>query len=239
MSIISKTKTSRIEVVVFDFDGVFVLDSDAVFKKEAWDIAFIDYIGRYESFLSEANSRFGSGKKGGRTDIIKFVLERLNVPNKKMPLLVQEASIRFNDHVQKRILEAGLVPGVIDMLEKLIDENVQLYINSGTATPALLQSVRGLGVQHYFRGVFGSTPEPEGGSKVENLERISNKAVGVKSSMLFVGDSMYDATAAKIFGCDFVGIATKHNRWFYDKQEFDTVPSMESFIDYFESYYIE
>jgi phosphoglycolate phosphatase-like HAD superfamily hydrolase len=222
----------NVQAVSFDFDGVFVLDSDAVFKKQAWDIALAPYRGHYEAYKKEASELYGSGRKGGRVEIIQYIFEKLGEPEEHIPALVAETVRVFDEYVQTNILNAGLVPGALEMLEQLAGRDISLYLNSGTATSALVTSAQNLGIAHFFRGILGSTPEPVGGSKVDNLTYTANQE-GVKpSSMLMVGDGGSDYNAAKEFGCRFLGVANLHNQWAEMPQDFDLVTDLRDVVNF-------
>lgn len=228
----------KAKVVVFDFDGVLVRDSDALFKKEAWDIAFSRWKGRYETFLIEANQIYGSGKSGGRLEIIQYILGKLDVSEEEIPTLTREVSEVFDKNVQSKILEANLVPGSKELLQTLKDLGIIIYINSGTTTSALCRYLSALNVEHFFSGILGSTKEPHGGSKVDNLNYIGSKEKVDSSSILFIGDSESDYQAANKFNCHFIGISNIWNHWGEESKPFPVVTNLldilklkESFID--------
>lgn len=202
----NKTGTS---VVAFDFDGVFVADSDAVFKMEAWHIVLAPYAGRYEPLLEEGRKMFGSGKSGGRAEILRHVFRGLGVAETR----IEEAARAFDTHVQARIAAAGVVPGAMEALAGLRNRGMALYLNSGTPTPALVKSASNLGIADFFREILGSTEEPVGGDKIHNLSYIMGKEGVGTEEILFVGDSASDAAAANECGCRFVGVSNRWNGW--------------------------
>ncbi len=202
-----------VKVVAFDFDGVFVFDSDAVFKREAWSMVFAEYAGRHEPFLAEAFALYGNGKSGGRVEMLQHVFEKLGESQGRISGLVARAERMFDAHVQRRIIEVGLAPGAMEMLRGLSSCGIALYINSGTATPALALSIRNLGVGPFFRGILGSTNEPVGSSKVENLRYILKRESVAPEEVLVVGDGDSDREAAQATGCSFLGVANRWNRW--------------------------
>lgn len=201
-------KSMITKVISFDFDGVFVQDSDAVFKRQAWKVALAPYEGRYELFLAEGNSLYGSGKPGGRVEILRHVYQRLGEPAHTLDARVGEAAKTFDDYVQKKIREAGVVPGARELLLTLSQHGLPLYLNSGTPTSALERSAHNLTIDHFFRGILGSTQ-----SKVDNLLFIIKQERAVPAQILVVGDGDSDVTAAREVGCPFVGIANNWNRW--------------------------
>lgn len=196
------------KVVVFDFDGVFVLDSDGIYKPEGWAHAFQSYRGRYLPLLMKGNKMFGSGKPGGRIEIMEFMFRGLGEPEAAIPDLVAKAAQVFDDHVQARIKEAGLNAGALEMLQTLKHRGLALYLNSGTQTKALETSARNLGIIDYFNGIFGSTQ-----SKLSNLIEIARREGVLPTQILVVGDGDSDYKAATEFGCPFLGYSNEWNGW--------------------------
>ncbi len=219
------------KLISFDFDGVFVRDSDAVYKKEAWGIAFRDYSG-YEPFLAEGNNLYGHGKKGGRTEIMRHIFQRLGKSEEEIPVLIESTAAVFDEYVQACILKTGLVPGAREGLEAVIKLGIPLYLNSGTATGALKRSAKNLNIEHFFAAILGSTPEPLGGSKVENLSYFAQKERAAPQEILFIGDGETDFKAAKEFGCRFVGVANIWNKWHGTMQPFHLITSLQEIEDY-------
>ncbi len=219
-------ENTKIKVASFDFDGVFVLDSDAVFKKEAYEKIFSGYQGRHGAALSEAKVLFGSGKPGGRGEVLRYVFRKLGEPENTLEMRVKKESLSFDRYVQEKIASAGLVPGSVEMLNDLSRRGVALYLNSGTATAALSESALNLGIAGFFKMILGSTPEPVGGSKAENLRFILEKEGIGPDGMLFVGDSDYDAEAARECGCRFLGVSNRWNRWKAGEKPFPLVEDL-------------
>lgn len=216
-----------IKVISFDFDGVFVLDSEAVFKKTAWEVVFAEHQGRYEFLLEEASKMFGYGKAGGRREIMRYVIERLGELGDQLDEKLNNSLKLFDDHVQKRILEAGLVGGAVEMLEALQKRGLPLYLNSGTATDALRLSARNLKISNYFNGIYGSAR-----SKVDNLLDVSERESVSPSEILVVGDGDSDEKAARETGCQFLGVANRWNLWKDGNKPFPTVEYLPDVLQY-------
>src|SRR3989344_6295175 len=215
------------KAVAFDFDGVFVRDSDAVFKIEAWDSALAPWAGRYKPMLDEGRSIFGEGKKGGRLEILEYVFEKLGEPQEKIPALVAQAAKDFDEHVQNRIAEAGFVPGALEMLQELSKLGIALYINSGTVTTALETSTKNLTIRSFFKGILGSLK-----SKADNLRDITAREGIGSSAILVVGDGDSDYQAAQEAGCRFLGVANKWNKWRSGEKNFPVVTDLRDVKDY-------
>jgi phosphoglycolate phosphatase-like HAD superfamily hydrolase len=214
------------QVAVFDFDGVFVEDSEAVFKQDGWKVSLKEYEGRYEKHLAEAHTLFGHGKSGGRVQLMQYVFAQLGVPSEKIAPLVENTVQVFDDYVQAKILEVGLVRGALEALEGLEHRGRPIYLNSGTATPALRLSAHNLGVDRFFKSILGSTPEPVGGSKVENLQHVLAVEKVKSRKVLMIGDSDSDYQAALDVGCRFLGVANRHNKWATHRKPFPMVEEL-------------
>lgn len=204
---------SLVKAIAFDFDGVFVIDSDAVYKKEAWDIALAGIPKEMrDQLIAEGNVRYGNGKPGGRVEILRFALQESGLYTDVAAALAHAAQL-FDEYVQAKIATEGVVPEALTMLEVLKNHGYALYLNSGTASAALKESASVLGIMPYIKEALGSTQEPRGGSKVDNLTYIALNESLTPSEVLMVGDSMIDVTAAKTFGCPFVGVHNHWNKW--------------------------
>jgi phosphoglycolate phosphatase-like HAD superfamily hydrolase len=217
---------SDTRVGVFDFDGVWVRNSDAVHKKEAWRDVLMPWEGRYEPHLAEVQRQYGSGKRGGRREILTSIFEKLKEPKAEDPEFVENILGVYDTHVQKRILEEGLVEGALLLLSQLKKRGLVLYLNSGTPTGALMRTARNLKIEEFFTGILGSTSEPIGGSKVENLIHISADEGAGPSEILMVGDSDPDYEAAKEVGTRFVGVGHQWNNWNKEQKPFPVITDL-------------
>lgn len=191
---------------------MFVLDSEG-FKNEAWKIILAPYGEKHEIFLTEARKVYGAGKSGGRLEIFGYIFRKLGRTEDELQSLVANAGKEFDEYVQYKIIDAGLVFGVVEMLESLSAIGIPLYVNSGTATVPLIKSVANLRIGSFFKEILGSTKEPFGGSKVENLQFVAKQENISISEILMIGDSDSDFAAAKEAGCHFLGVSNHWNKW--------------------------
>lgn len=88
-----------------------------------------------------------------------------------------------------------------DALRKL-KERYPLYINSATPDDSLRTTLSLLGIETFFRGIYGGSL-----GKVENLRLIAHREGVRPDEMIFVGDSAGDMHAAHEFGCHFLAFA--------------------------------
>lgn len=215
-----------IKIIVFDFDGVIVRGSEDI-KDEAWyyvleesNIAPGDII--VPAFL-RAKKKY-SKAKGSRFDILKDVFSSIGVAASEIPFLVQEYAKKFDDMVQKGITELGVFEEDREALGKL-SRKFSLYVNSATPEDPLQDSVKRLGLNHFFAGVFA---QPR--TKVENLKKIAQHASCESSVIVFIGDGEGDVEAAKVFCCRFVGIVNSGNGW--TQENFPIIHSVSELPDF-------
>jgi phosphoglycolate phosphatase-like HAD superfamily hydrolase len=220
----------NIKAINFDFDGVLSLNADGKHKPDAYAVVLGRYSERYKLALQEARSLYGYGKAGGRREILQHTLHVLGEAPESINSLAEIASQEFDNYVQSKILEDGLVPGALQVLEELSMHGIPLYLNSGTATSALLLSAKNLRIDRFFKGILGST-----NSKVENIHFIANEeGITDFSSILVVGDGDSDVSAAQQLGCPFIGIANVWNGWVDKEQPFTVVTHLEKIPDLLE-----
>jgi phosphoglycolate phosphatase len=224
--------TKKFPVVVFDFDGVLVEDSDEIFKNDAWTQILSPWVGQYEPHFATAKTLYGYGKPGGRKEILAHTLSGLGLTEPELFTITSRLVTEFSESVYQQIIGAGLVPGARATLQALQEAGCTMALNSGTSTADLRRAAVGLEIDHYFPHILGSTKEPQGGSKVENLTTIAAAASVTLADMVMIGDSMSDYTAAVEFGCAFVGIHNRHNQWQSKELPFlvATMDTLEAFI---------
>mgnify|MGYP001567043488 FL=1 len=201
--------------VVLDFDGVVTRHGE--FAKElAWDKLAADALEpeeqkiqeKFMAILKQKRELYGQGKaKGDRYDILRDSLKELGCSKEKLELKVILYASRYNDLVQQLVLAGGLSEGAEKALEELCTV-ASLYINSATPEDAVQQSVKTLGIDKYFKAVFG---RPR--TKQENLYVVAGLEKISAQELLFVGDGSGDEKAAQDVGCMFVGFSNAWNKW--------------------------
>ena len=178
--------------VVFDFDGTLVKSNEI--KRQT----FFDSVAEFEN-----------GK-----EIIAKILEEPGL--KTRADVFQEFAVHYaeNFDINKlvdsygRICEekVSLVPevrGATSCLRSL-SQTHQLYINSATPFASLNEIVKRRNMSGFFCGIYGS---PD--SKLKNLKQIAKKSNQPKHRMIMVGDGAADQQAAEEFGCKFIAIGLK------------------------------
>lgn len=193
-------------VIVFDFDGVIVRNSEFI-KQDAWRVVFGE--NKRISLVKELLVKYADGK-GSRYNIIHDLLKEEGVTLHIDSLIDHYASI-FNDVVKKGILSEGVILEDKEVLEDLSKFH-KLYINSATPEDVLRVTVESLGIENFFTGVYG-TPS----TKVENLNQIAKLSDLDVCDLVFVGDSNGDYNAALEVGCSFIGFSNSWNGWDHSK----------------------
>lgn len=205
------------KVVVFDFDGVIVPSEEI--KQNGYRWMFSDY-GEIvpEEAIHAAREEF-SGARGNRYDVIRSVLARTGV-TEDIETQTRIYAERFSTIVRERINALRVASEVRAMLERLSTRHA-LYINSNNPDEPLRETVESLGITHFFKDILGSSR-----SKLKNLQEIAVREGITPSEMVFIGDGEGDLSAAKQFGCEFIGIATGLNGWQDGASEFRILGSV-------------
>lgn len=213
--------------MAFDFDGVIALNGAGLHKPAAYDVVLGSYGEDYKLAQLEAETLYGSGKKGGRKEILEYVFRKMGESEEAIEAFVAKALEQFDEYVQEGILKDGLVVGVLPALKELSRRGISLYLNSGTATEALKLSARNLNIDCLFVGILGSSA-----SKVDNLLYIAEKEGADFPEILVVGDGDSDVEAARELGCSFIGVTNCWNQWVKEEKPFPLVTDLREILGY-------
>ncbi|MBI4088142.1 HAD family hydrolase [Candidatus Kaiserbacteria bacterium] len=190
--------------IVFDFDGV-IIPSEEI-KIEGYSLIFSEFGEEVpERAIEEARREFVDAK-GDRYDIIRSIFKRTGREG-DIEKAVAEYAERYGAIVKKRIMALRVEEQVRTTLGNLA-KRFPLYINSNNPDEFLRGLLRTLGVEVFFKGIYGSSH-----TKLENLQAIAREEDLKPEEIIFVGDGEGDRTAAEDFGCEFIGIATSLNGW--------------------------
>ena len=190
-----------IKVAVFDFDGVIV-DSNEL-KEDAFFAMFAHHPQISEELVRDTRAR----NVGTRFDVLRDVFVRAGMPAGDIDGLVREYALRYDDFVQRGIVERGLAAGAKEALEALAADRC-LYINSATAHQPLQTTVDRLGIRSYFKDIFGMPP-----TKEENLRGIMGREGVDPTEIVVIGDGEGDWYAAKAVGTHFIAVASGFHDW--------------------------
>ena len=204
---------SKIRVLVLDFDNCIILDEKTrtgseEIKDEAWFNVFpeIERV-ELEPVLEKIKKEIAGGK-GDRRDIALRVCNHFNISTAIFGIELR--CMAFNEFVQNGIKKIGVSERTREAISAL-SKKIPLYINSATPASAVMESIKALDFQTYFRGVYG---HPE--TKVENLRNIVELEGIAASELLFVGDQESDLVAAVKVDCQFVGMHTARNKTWHN-----------------------
>lgn len=185
-----------IKAVIFDFDGV--LAESVNIKTEAFRKLFEaegpDVVKAVTAYHLE---------HGGLSRFEKF--RHIYREILKRPLGDEEFDQlcrRFEDLVLEGVIAAPEVEGAKECLERLRDR-ARLFIVSGTPQDEIRLIVRVRGLEHYFKGIYGS---PE--TKTELVNKILETDNLLPDEVVFIGDAMTDYRAAMDTGTGFIARKT-------------------------------
>lgn len=176
---------ARFDVVVFDFDGVLVESVDV--KTEAFAALYRPYGPDIVEKVTDWHlahggvSRFEKFRHFHRA----FLGRNLDVAEE------QQLGHRFSQLVEDAVVASAWVPGARDFLESH-HSRLPLYVASGTPEDELIRIIGRRGMEHYFKGVFGSPASK--GTILRNVIAIGGYA---SDRVLMVGDALTDLQGAQ------------------------------------------
>ncbi|MBI3274148.1 MAG: HAD family hydrolase [Candidatus Colwellbacteria bacterium] len=188
------------KILVFDFDGVLV-DSNEM-KYQAW----LELFPHHQDFMRDVLSTMYYHT---RFVILRHINERVGAPEEKQKKesWIRDYAEKYNAIVGQGVSRLGCIPGVCEALE-FLSLKYRLFINSGTIEESLQESVRDLGISHFFVRVFGASR-----TKAENLARIMYQERASSHEIVMIGDGDPDYSAARHYGIFFIGVTNTWNGW--------------------------
>ncbi len=183
------------DAYIFDCDGV-ILDSNKI-KGNAFKHVL-------KEFPDQCTDKFLKYHydNGGLSRYLKFKFffeEIYKVDD--IDKCIQEYSYKFSKIVKKELIDSPLVPGILNFLKLLDENNKPCYVNSGSEQNELQEVLLKKNLINYFKLILGSP-----NSKFENNEIIFNHLNDFER-VVFFGDSRNDFVAAKNFNIDFVFVS--------------------------------
>ena len=188
---------------LFDIDGTMITTGGAGGK--AMRAAFMA--------LWENHGAFSNIEFSGRTDyaIFKQAFTQAGLYGENFP-----SDLRRFRRAYYRRLPASLVanqgvvlPGVVDLLDKLsLEKNATLAVGTGNFRAGALHKLRHYGLNHYFQaGGFGDDTEDRAELIARGI-RAANRFAGRHDSIVVIGDTVHDVTAAKANGAIAIAVTT-------------------------------
>ena len=182
-----------LSLIVFDCDGVILESVDAKTK------AFGQVA---EPLGAEARDRLllYHSLHGGVSRREKFAWLYREVFHREItPEEMEDLCARFVTYALDNVLNAPLVPGIMDVLERW-HGRVPLYVCSGTPQEELQSVLEQRGLARYFTGICGTPP-----AKAELLKGIVRKERIDPADAVMVGDAPTDSDAAEAAETLFYG----------------------------------
>jgi len=190
----------KFKTIFFDFDGVIAESVDV--KTEAFFEMYLPYGKKVAEKVKQHHIQ-----NGGMSRFEKFKFYNTNFLNKKISEEeIQILAQMFSTLVLDKVINAPLVPGVLQFLEKN-NEYCEYYLISGTPTEELNRIAQLRNLSQYFIECLGSPND-----KTFWLERILEKKQYNTNNCLFVGDATADYQAAMNCNISFALRTTNYNR---------------------------
>ncbi len=144
-------------------------------------------------------------KRGGNA------LEPLAYKKMYLDLLMDKISGRISALKEGKVdPESYLVPGARELLERLKDQGLKLYLASGTDHANVVEESGLLDVSKYFDGgVFGAQDDLKSFSKKLLIQRIISNTDVAGHQIVGFGDGYVEIEEVKLVGGIAVGVATK------------------------------
>jgi len=126
-----------------------------------------------------------------------------------LPTVDQRISGLDNGSVEPDFLR---VPHSLELLKKLQQRNIRLYLASGTDIEFVQKEARLLGVADYFDGgIFGALREHANFSKAMVIQKILTDFDLLGQQLLIIGDGYVEIENAKSVSAIAVGVASQEN----------------------------
>ena len=212
-----------IKVLVFDFDGVIVRNSEFG-KDKVWDHILPPEV---QEDVVRAKQKI-SGGRGSRFDVLRDLAGVMNVKLEEVDLWIETKSKEFDNFTRAFTLQDGILPGDKNTIE-ILSQKYPLYVNSSTPEAVLPSIAEALNIHHFFKAMYG---QQGFNSKVENLLRVSNDSKTLPEEILFIGDQDTDFKASEVFGCRFVGVMNDYNKWQTSHKLFSLISAVKDLPDF-------
>lgn len=181
-----------VRTVVFDCDGV-IFDSNNVKSDTFAEVIAAEPPEAVGAFLTFHAENGGVSRYEKFNWFYRDYLRRHNWEEAS-----KHASAEFSRKVRTGLLEAPLVPGVIDTLIALKHRGTTCFVVSGGAHDEVNWVISERGLKPYFLEVLGSPM-----SKIEHLARLEQSSALIRPGV-FIGDARSDFQAAKAYGLEFI-----------------------------------
>lgn len=185
---------SRFDVFIFDCDGV-IFNSNEL-KVEAMRYA-LEEQGFEEQEVQNCIDYFAKNFGLSRYHHVNYFVDNLLTltVDDDREAIVSRLLNSFGLQCKQLYVGAELTPGILAFIELLPGDK---YIASGSAETELREVFELRGINHLFKGIYGSPTK-----KTDLVKNILDTNPG-KSAVMF-GDALSDLQASKSNGIDFIG----------------------------------
>jgi len=180
------------KALIFDFDGTIADSGLKIYE-----------------ILNEILPAFGI-KKVGESEIerlrgmnAKNLLKELNVPIYKLPLIYY----KFEEEYQKIIKDVKLVPGILEVLDKLSEKGIKMYIASSNSAESINIFLDYNKIK-YFSLIKGNSGMM-GKSRI--IKKIISEEKLIPENVVYVGDEIRDIDSARKAGISSAAVTWGFN----------------------------
>lgn len=183
----------KYRAIIFDFDGVLVESADIKTK------AYVELFKEYGHDVVEQVVQYNLIQGGlSRFEHFRYIYKEILKKSLAEEEEIQLAD-RFSQLVERAVIAAPWVPGVIDFLTAYADD-MDFYIASGTPEEELLRIIEARKIKHYFKGIHGAPK-----TKASIITNILSESNMQAKEVVMIGDTMTDYEGAMIAGIHFIG----------------------------------
>jgi phosphoglycolate phosphatase-like HAD superfamily hydrolase len=188
---------NKYNTIIFDNDGV-ILDSN-----QAKTDAFIKSIqGNEISKIQEfINYHTDNGGVSRFEKLEHFYKNILNIENYEDQL--RKSLNIYATFAKKSMLEANLIDGVIDFIEKIFVSDKLIHVISGSDQEELIEIYKDRGIKKYFNQILGSPTSKDTHAR----QLLESKEV--LYPVIYFGDSITDFNVADEYSMDFIFVSSK------------------------------
>lgn len=196
----------ELKTVVFDCDGV-LFDTNYIKSDSFAEVIGKEYPLHVDEFIKFHNANGGISRY---EKFNWFFRDFLN--ESKWEELSNSASSKFANLLKSKLLDAKILPGVVELLNALRNRGIECHVISGGDHDEVNQLIYDRGLSQYFMKVLGSPI-----TKITHLDNL--KAAGLlQKPGLFIGDANSDLEAAKAHDLYFIFVSN-YSLWKHGAQK--------------------
>lgn len=187
------------EAIILDFDGV-IIDSMEL-KAAAFSRLFYNFGKDKVDEIIDFHLKNGGMSRYEKIKIIYEIFLDKKITPKQIKLVDQQLS----EDIMSKISECKFIKGIKEFLENN-HKKYKMYISSGTPEYELKNVVKLLGIDIYFKQIYGSPK-----SKKEHIKNILADEFLFPQQVVFIGDALKDKEAAEFMKLNFIARISSNN----------------------------